>query len=1739
MRLPLRSFAVLGLAAGVATCVDVATGPKPASARRGRILIAPQFSASAARTASQLADFNIRYDSARVVIVRPVADTLIDTTLAFRPGQQDVTLDLTVPVHSDGEVFDAGMQFRDAARVLFQGNTKVASHASNESTPNSTTLQVDYVGPGSSVVRLQISPRNTSVPTNSTTTFTATGFDAAGTAVPVPVVWQVSDPSVAEVTASGQDALIRAVRGGTVNISARTPRDITDQVSLSVLSVPASIALISGGGQTSAVGAALPSPITVEVRSSSNVALPGVAVTFTPPAGGSATPTSATTDAAGRASTSVILGRVSGAQSITVTSGSASLSVPATALAAGPASLAIVSGDNQTDTVRKALRAPLVVKVLDQFTNPVAGATVSWSKSGGGALGAATSTTGADGQASVSYTLGAVVGDETIVASVTGVATSATFTVHAVRSLPASMNAIAGTSQSAAVNTNLPAELVVKVVDAGNFPVSGATVNWAATNGTVTPSSTSDADGLARATLKLGTAVGAASATASIGTVAVTFTATALPGPVSAVVFKRQPAGAVANLPIAPPVEVQLFDAFGNATTSTAAVTVALSGGAAEAALSGTATKNAVNGIATFDDLKVDRLGAAYRLTATAAVTGNPQATSDAFNVGAAAAANLTIVGGNNQSAPAGVTVESRPSVRVTDASGNPVLGATVTFTPNAGSGSVTGGSQTTDANGVATVGSWTVGTVVGTSTLVASVTGAPSVNFTANVGPGTPTALVFTTQPTNVASLAAIASFTVSIFDQYGNLATNAGATQVSLSIASGTGTAGAALSGTTAANTVGGVATFANVRIDKAGVGYRLAASGTGLTPAQSATFNVTAGAAANMAAVAGTDGLSAQVGTAVSAAPAVLVTDAGGNPVAGVAVTFAVTGGGGSIVPTTPVSTGANGIASATTWTMGSTLGQNTARASAGGLPNVNFTATATSGGVAGVSTTAGGGVEPPPTVNNNTAFGAGPKVQLVDGAGNPVSLSGVTVTAEVVTGSGDDFEEIEHGPSASSAIPGATLTVSPSEVSTNASGVADFSASVVRGVVGTYSLRFRVTLGEQVFIVHSRTFEVRPGAVVNLAAWTTLPAYALWGAVLVPKVVATDIDQNLVVGAPVIFAVTGGTGTLGSPATVVTGADGVATSPNFTLPNVDFAANQVTACSAGVPITNCSTVPPVSFTVASTHPTRLVVIQQHASGTTFANGAALSQFQVQLRDAANRDIRLSNVVITAEPGPDHTFTYNLEGTTSASTDLNGLATFSNLSIDAVAQSNLSVRFATTYTTAGAPISPVLTNPFNAVPGAAQNLVSNTATTTFATPINTAFSPAPSVAAMDRFNRNVVPSATNNVLWTVLGCAGTTATTPKPMVSGVGTATITAGSTASSCFIQASTVELNGIVPFTLVVLPGAGYVYFTGGSGAVWGLAGNWSNAQAPTATTDVFIAQRFANPGLNANGTARNVVVEGSSTARIDVGTFTLTVNGNLDAGGGGIIGTTGVVSQAAPSGTTVNVQGTVPNFTAASCVSPAAVALNGTTTVFGTLTANCRVNAGNRTLNVNGSLSIGSAGSFDMTTGSSVLITGNASFTGQQSNLTGGTLELRGNLSENGAGGVLTAFAASGAHTTVFSGTGSQTMNFVHAEPTHSRFENLVITNTTAGGVTLTSDAKVMGDVDVNTNARLVKSSVGNLYIYGTIRLHSNSTLDLIGTASLEPPNGRCQRHNGTPPATISGANGPAFAANCTLANLP
>jgi len=137
-------------------------------------------------------------------------------------------------------------------------------------------------------------------------------------------------------------------------------------------------------------------------------------------------------------------------------------------------------------------------------------------------------------------------------------------------------------------------------------------------------------------------------------------------------------------------------------------------------------------------------------------------------------------------------------------------------------------------------------------------------------------------------------------------------------------------------------------------------------------------------------------AQVATAVTG-PAVIVTDAGGNPLPGVQVTFEVTGGGGAIQY--PIATtDAQGVASAGMWQVGPKVGDNTVTATVEGASPVTFTLASQPGPAAKISSQAGnnqsgapGSTLPDPLV-----------ARVVDAGGN--AKAGENVTFAVVSGGG---------------------------------------------------------------------------------------------------------------------------------------------------------------------------------------------------------------------------------------------------------------------------------------------------------------------------------------------------------------------------------------------------------------------------------------------------------------------------------------------------------------------------------------------------------------------------------------------------------------------------------------------------------------------------------------------------------------------------------------------------------------
>lgn len=210
------------------------------------------------------------------------------------------------------------------------------------------------------------------------------------------------------------------------------------------------VVIVSGNGQPSTVGADLPSPIVVKVSDAHDNGVPGIVVQAQTFGNGTLTLTSSTTDAQGRVSGTWRLGTAAGAQQAQVSAalpnGNAWVTLNATA-AAGPAdAMVTLGGDAQQGDVSRPLPQPLVVRVSDAYGNPAANVDVAFAVTqGGGTLSAATARTGANGNAQVTWTLGAAAGQQRATATLARAAGPVVrqFTATALAASPATLFTLA------------------------------------------------------------------------------------------------------------------------------------------------------------------------------------------------------------------------------------------------------------------------------------------------------------------------------------------------------------------------------------------------------------------------------------------------------------------------------------------------------------------------------------------------------------------------------------------------------------------------------------------------------------------------------------------------------------------------------------------------------------------------------------------------------------------------------------------------------------------------------------------------------------------------------------------------------------------------------------------------------------------------------------------------------------------------------------------------------------------------------------------------------------------------------------------------------------------------------------------------------------------------------------------------------------------------------------------------
>ena len=299
-------------------------------------------------------------------------------------------------------------------------------------------------------------------------------------------------------------------------------------------------------------------------------------------------------------------------------------------------------------------------------------------------------------------------------------------------------------------------------VDQNNAPIATGAVTWSST-----ANASISADGIVTA-VSPGTATILADAGGKRGQTMVTIMAR----PATALLVSAVPSATSASraaLGVQP--SVRLLNSVGGFVLQ-AGVTVTVATSAGTIVGANTAITDA-NGIATFAGLGLSGTAGARTLTFTA-----PGLAATTANVALTAGAPTSVIinGGNQQTVAAGASVPIAPSVLVTDADANVVSGAQVDFTITAGAGTLTGASVTTNADGIATLGSWTLGTP-GLNTLQAKVSGeGAAVALTAMATQAPALAVINVTLAQSTLQAGKTTQVTAAGVDQYGaNIATGA----------------------------------------------------------------------------------------------------------------------------------------------------------------------------------------------------------------------------------------------------------------------------------------------------------------------------------------------------------------------------------------------------------------------------------------------------------------------------------------------------------------------------------------------------------------------------------------------------------------------------------------------------------------------------------------------------------------------------------------------------------------------------------------------------------------------------------------------------------------------------------------------------------------------------------------------------------------------------------------------------
>jgi hypothetical protein len=538
-------------------------------------------------------------------------------------------------------------------------------------------------------------------------------------------------------------------------------------------------------------------------------------------------------------------GGTSGAVTLTVTAGAA-------------ANLTKTSGEPQSATV-KSILSPFVVTVTDLNNNPVSGTTVSFEiygtpvGSSGSSISTISATTGANGQASTTLTLGNKSGTYTVRATSSGLTGSpADFSSNATAGLADKLAFLQQPTSTTSGVTISPA-VTVQILDVdGNLTsdtrdvtlVFGTNLTGATLGGTTTKTAvggTATFNDLS--IVKAGTGYTlVASAVSVTGATSEAFNITA--GAAAKIVLTSGDLQTAAiNTALTNPLVVTVTDAADNPVQGTS-VTFAIASAPTDATgqlLGTTSTTTNASGQAS-TTLTLGNKAGDYTVDASSgSLTGSPVTFHATATAGTAT--KLTF-GVQPSSTTSGTAIAPAVIVRIEDVSGNLVTSGsynvTIAISSNAGGGTLSGTQTVLSSGGLATFSTLSIDKA-GTGYKLGATSDpalASAVSSEFNITPGLPAKLAFGAQPSKTAAGSTMSPVTVRIEDAAGNLTTDTR----TVTIALGNNPDGAgSLSGTLMNAAVGGVATFGDLSITKAATGYTLTGSAGSVTGATSVAFDI----------------------------------------------------------------------------------------------------------------------------------------------------------------------------------------------------------------------------------------------------------------------------------------------------------------------------------------------------------------------------------------------------------------------------------------------------------------------------------------------------------------------------------------------------------------------------------------------------------------------------------------------------------------------------------------------------------------------------------------------------------------------------------------------------------------------------------------------------------------------------------------------------------------------------------